>query len=29
MDSARAVLFGLALGDAPGWPVEFLQLVHL
>jgi len=28
MDSARAVLFGLALGDAPGWPVEFLQPVH-
>jgi hypothetical protein len=28
MDSARAVLFGIALGGAPGRPVEFLQLVH-
>ncbi len=24
--SARAVLFGLALGDALGWPVEFMEL---
>jgi ADP-ribosylglycohydrolase len=29
MASARAVLFGLALGGAPGRPVEFLQPVHL
>lgn len=29
MDTARAVLFGLALGDALGWPVEFLQLPHI
>lgn len=28
MDSARAVLYGPALGGAPGWPVEFLQPVH-
>jgi ADP-ribosylglycohydrolase len=27
--SARAVLFGLALGDALGWPVEFLQLPQI
>ncbi len=24
-DAARAVIFGLALGDALGWPVEFLE----
>jgi ADP-ribosylglycohydrolase len=27
--SARAVLFGLALGDALGWPVEFLKLTQI
>ena len=29
MDSARAGLFGLALGGAPGRPVECLQPVQL
>jgi ADP-ribosylglycohydrolase len=29
MDSARAMVFGLALGDALGWPVEFLQLTQI
>jgi len=29
MDSARAVVFGLALGDALGWPIEFLQLTQI
>jgi ADP-ribosylglycohydrolase len=27
--AARAVIFGLALGDALGWPVEFLELPHI
>nr|MBN1230218.1 ADP-ribosylglycohydrolase family protein [Anaerolineae bacterium] len=26
LDQARAVLYGLALGDALGWPIEFLKM---
>lgn len=28
-DAAHAVLFGLALGDALGWPIEFLELSQI
>lgn len=28
-DSARAMLYGLALGDALGWPVEFLSRANI
>jgi ADP-ribosylglycohydrolase len=29
LDSARAVIYGLALGDALGWPVEFFARSHI
>jgi ADP-ribosylglycohydrolase len=28
-EHARAVLYGVALGDALGWPVEFMDLPHI
>jgi len=29
MDKAKGVIFGLAIGDALGWPIEFLQMPQI
>src|SRR6187401_2248976 len=28
-EQARALIYGVALGDALGWPVEFMDLAHI